>query len=365
MSPFELFAGLWLAMWPAVGGNSVPLAPLSVSPEIRLMPAVPDTPSSLLVMDNDVLLARIQEDPTSLGSLSIGRPGNAKLFNGVQLPADPLWQIAPSSDSWGTVETIDAIRTVITTVCDLFPDTPRLVIGDISDREGGRLKRHQSHQGGQDVDFGYYYKDGKAPLFAIGTAANLDLPRNWALLRAMLTRTDIETILLDTRIQRTIYQYALSIGEDKGWLDQVFQFARNAKNALIVYYPGHRTHYHVRFINPVAQELGRRAQPLLIQAGLMKPPVYTVWHKVKAGETLGVIAAKYGTSSKAIMQSNGLRTAQLIAGRSLRIGLRGGAPATDPIVVPHRLLPPSTPEALSAVEWPTPESLYGSDGEQR
>ncbi|MEK6629150.1 MAG: hypothetical protein AABY89_00280, partial [Acidobacteriota bacterium] len=66
---------------------------------------------------------------------------------------------------------------------------------------------------------------GQARWYAPGTAANLDLPRNWALVRALITCTDVETILLDTRIQRLLYKYARSISEDKDWLDRVFQFS--------------------------------------------------------------------------------------------------------------------------------------------
>jgi hypothetical protein len=32
---------------------------------------------------------------------------------------------------------------------------------------------------------------------------------------------------------------------------------------------------------------------------------------------------------------------------------------SEPIVVPRRLLAPSTPDALAAVEWPTFDTLYG------
>ena len=95
------------------------------------------------------------------------------------------------------------------------------MIGDISGRLGGRLKRHESHQGGRDVDFGFYYLSGKGTWFAPGTKANLDLGRNWALVRALVTRTDVDVVLLDTRIQRLLYQHALSIGEDKEWRERV------------------------------------------------------------------------------------------------------------------------------------------------
>jgi LysM repeat protein len=362
--PVELIISLWLAACPASGG-AVALDPSVFEPLEAVVAAVPapapvrEPPAALLELGDDELARRVEADPASVGSVSIGAPGSAVLFNAVSLPPDPRWVIAPGADSWGTSETISAIETAVETVHQVFPDTPPLFIGDISDRNGGRLKRHESHQGGRDVDFGFYYKPGQGTWFVPGTSANLDLPRNWALLRGFLARTDVETIFLDTRVQRLLYQYALSIAEDKSWLDRVFQFSRGSREAIVQHLPNHRTHYHVRFYNPVAQELGRRAHPTLVQLKLMAPPVYTVAHVARPGQTLGHIAARYGTSIRAIMQANGLSSSQIRAGRSYRIPVRTPAPALQALVIPPRLLPPQTPTILAAVPWPTSQSLYG------
>jgi penicillin-insensitive murein endopeptidase len=88
------------------------------------------------------------------------------------------------------------------------------------------------------------------------------------------------------------------------------------------------------------------------------PPVFTVRHVVRQGQTMGHLAARYGTSVRAIKQANGLTTTQLRAGRSYRIPVRAAAPPSTPVVVPPRLLPPSTPAELAFVAWPTPMSLY-------
>jgi penicillin-insensitive murein endopeptidase len=180
------------------------------------------------------------------------------------------------------------------------------------------------------------------------------------LVRALLLRTDIETILLDTRVQRLLYAYALKIGEDKDWLDRVFQVGKGSAKALIVHVVGHRTHYHVRFYNRVAQELGRRVYPFLVQLDKIKPPVFTVPHLVRSGESLGLIAARYGSSVRAIQQTNGLAGTLIRAGRFLRIPLRGvNAPPAAPVFVPARLLPSKTPEILAGAAWPTVIGLYG------
>ncbi len=360
-SQFAVIAGLWLAVLPVMGGAGADVSPSAPAAEARGDASrSPDSPAALLDLSDDELLQRIETDPGLLGSLSIGVPGRSILFNGVELPENPHWEIARNADTWATSETVVAIQTAVDTVYEVFPDTPPIIIGDISSREGGRLKRHKTHQGGRDVDFGFYYLQGKGTWFAPGTAANLDAARNWTFLRALVTRTDVETILLDTRVQKVLYKHALSIGEDKEWLDRVFGFARGSRDAKVVHVAGHRTHYHVRFFNAVAQELGRRAHPLLVQMNVMSPPVYTVRHVVRPGQTIGQLAARYGTTVRAIQQANGLKTTQLRAGRAYQIPRRGAAaPKTDPLVVPARLLPPNTPDLLSAVAWPTVDSFDG------
>jgi len=359
-TPWEAMLGVWLAIWPAWGGVLLPpVSPFaSTAAPAAVRGATHDTPGALLSLSDEELARRVEADVTSLGSLSIGAPGSAILLNPVALPPGPHWEIAASAEVWGTSETMASIETALDKVHELFPGAPPIVIGDISDPDGGRLKRHESHQGGRDVDLGFYYKAGQEMRFTPGTAANLDLPRNWALVRALVTCTDVETILLDTRIQRVLYNYAVSISEDKTWLDRVFQYPRGSSSAVVTHVRGHRNHYHVRFYNPVAQELGRRAHPYLVQVGLVDPPVFTVRHVVRQGQTMGHLAARYGTSVRAIKQTNGLTTTQLRAGRAYRIPVRAAAPPSTPVVAPIRMLPPSTPSALAAVSWPTPMSLY-------
>ncbi len=318
------------------------------------------SPATLLALDDAALRSIVETDPASLGTLSIGSPSSGILLNGTVMPAGPEWEVRLPAESLGTAETIAFVRTAIDKVNEIYPGSPPLSIGDISDAQGGRLNRHISHQAGRDVDIGFYYRNGSSRWYAAGTAANLDLPRNWALVRALLLCTDVETILLDMRIQRLLYAHALSLGEDKAWLDRAFRFVKGTKEARICHASGHRTHYHVRFFNPVAQELGRRAYPHLIRLDKIKPPVFTVRHTVRTGETLGHIARRYGVTARAIQQYNGLPSTLIRAGRTYRIPLKGvAAPPSVPLAIPARMLAPRTPAALAAFDWPTPGALYG------
>ncbi len=137
--------------------------------EARRPSGLTEGPAALLELNDEELLERIETDPGSLGSLSIGTPSRSILINGVELVENPHWTVAPNADTWATSETVAAIQTAVDTVYEVFPDTPPIVIGDISDSDGGRLKRHQTHQGGRDVDFGFYYQAGKGAWFVPGT----------------------------------------------------------------------------------------------------------------------------------------------------------------------------------------------------
>ena len=323
-------------------------------------PAPPPAPASFLALADAELRKQVETDPAVLGSLSVGLPGSGVLINGLVFPADPKWMLANADGNFATAETIDFVRKAVDHVHALFPDTPPLTIGDISNPQGGQLRRHAAHQVGRDVDLGFYYKPGKGVWYTPGTAANLDLPRNWALVRSLLLLTDVDVILLDGRVQKVLYDYALSIGEDKAWLGHIFQFALGWKDAPVIHVPLHRTHYHVRFFNRTAQELGRRVYPFLIELKKIPPPVFTVPHYVRAGETLGHIAARYGSSVRAIQQTNGLRGIIIRIGQTLRVPLKGtAAPPAAPLVLTARPLAPRTPAKLAAVDWPLPLAVYG------
>ena len=358
-TPLTALAGLWLLLSPT-WVETLSTASTAASVAIASPESTVHDPAGLLELSDAELLERIKTNPAVLGPLSIGDPSSGRLFNPVSMPDDPRCDIADNAETWATAESIAAVQAALDTVHELYPDTHTLRIGDFSAADGGRLKRHLSHQSGRDVDVGFYFKSGPPGGMLNGTAKNLDLPRNWALLRAWLVRTDVDVVLLDTRIQRLLYKHALSIGEDKDWLDRVFQFSRGYRDALVQHVRNHRNHYHVRFYNPVAQELGRRAYPLLVEAEIVPKPVYTVRHVVRSGQTMGQIAARYGTSTRAIMQSNGLRSTTWRAGRAYRIPVKAAVVTTEAVVIPPRLLPPFTPPALEAVSWPTAPASAGS-----
>lgn len=194
--------------------------------------------------------------PELVGSASVGTPNAGRLVNAVQLPRDPKWRVVLDPErSWGTQETVDSIGHAISRVHEEFPDTRSLMIGDISYEHGGRFSPHSSHQSGRDIDIGFYYRT-KAPWYTVGKKDNLDLPRTWELLRVLAAETNVEVIFLDWKIQNMLRRYAVSVGEDRAFLNRVFDGKGIDGGALVQHKPRHDTHIHVRFVNPIAQANG-------------------------------------------------------------------------------------------------------------
>ncbi len=290
-------------------------------------------------MSDAQLLAALKEDPDAAGSLSIGKPNAGALYGGVQLPDDPNWVVVDPSHAYGTAETVDYIRAAVELVVERFPDSPQLHIGHISGKRGGHLSPHRSHQSGRDVDLGYYYKDG-SEWYARATASSLDVERTWALVRALVTETDVYFILMDHSVQALLEAHALAVGEDPAWVSDLFRGTKGKRPALIRHVAGHATHMHVRFYNPIAEESARRCYRHLIDLRLVTPPTHYVQHKVKKGETLIGLAKRYGTTVAAIKRANGLRSNTIFARKQYKIPRKGPAPMPPLGAVPPRRTPP-------------------------
>ena len=308
----------------------------------------PPPQSPLAALSDAEIEEKLRQDPASLGSISLGSTNAGRLVNGVQMPDGEGWQHIDRSHAWGTQETVDFLIRAIQEARRHFPDSPPLYLGHISAKHGGPLSPHVSHQAGRDLDISYYLANGR-PGFVRATAQNLDRERTWAFVRALITETDVELILIDSSVQKLLKDHALKIGEDKAWLDEVFQYGSRHPRPLIRHAKGHANHIHVRFYNPIAQASAARAHGLLAKHGKVQPVVrYNyIQHKIRNGQTLGVLAKRYGVSVEAIQRANGLKGTFLKAKRVINIprpgqvaAPAGPPPRLAPPVIPPRRLPP-------------------------
>lgn len=166
-------------------------------------------------------------------ALSRGLPFGGSLLRGTQLPTiGPDWVTwNPVTDSspnlpqrlYGNERTIRALLQVITAYRAAHPRAPRVVIGDISREGGGRMDEHVSHQNGLDVDV--YY------------------PRLDRALRSPTTTAQIDRRLAQDLLNRFVAAGARMV---------FVGYSTNLRGApgVVVPYPNHENHMHVRFPQP-------------------------------------------------------------------------------------------------------------------
>lgn len=163
---------------------------------------------------------------------------------------------SPEAERWGTEELVGMVQRAAERVRRVHPRSV-MSVGDLSRREGGRMRPHLSHRNGRDVDLGFYLRRGEAPARAdrfvrirrsgTGNGYTFDDARNWALVTAMLTdeRAEVEAILVAEHLERRL----LAEARRQGAPDFLYQRAR-----LVMYQPRrggkHDDHFHVRIRCP-------------------------------------------------------------------------------------------------------------------
>jgi LysM repeat protein len=173
------------------------------------------------------------------------------LKSGVQLAPGKNYVVKWEAGAWGTSKTIQAIQDAVAAYRRKSPTGPKIHIGDISKRGGGKFPPHLSHQHGRDVDVGYVLtgKDANETKFRQATSKNLDVPRTWALIKGFIDTDEVTYIFMDYRIQKMLYDHALEKGVDEDTLDELFQYprGRGRSHGIIRHWRGHSNHFHVRF----------------------------------------------------------------------------------------------------------------------
>lgn len=286
-------------------------------------------------MSEVTLREAFEKRPATLGSLSIGKPNWGQLINGVQPKESPLYRLVDPSHAFGTQETVESLCHALSVVAKVHPGTPAVNIGHLSAKEGGPLRPHQSHQSGRDVDLGFYYRDSGTRWYTRASRDTLDVPRTWTLIRTLVTDTDIEMILLDQSLQDIIESYANSVERDTGWVSSLFH-SNGIRSAIVRHSPGHTTHLHLRFFNPIAVQSAKRLAHLLPSRRSVPASANYIVHVASSGDTLAKLASRYRTTMAAIRQANRMHGFQLIAGHRYNI----------PVPTPRAPQEPTQPASL-------------------
>jgi murein endopeptidase len=164
---------------------------------------------------------------------SVGLPYAGRLVDGTQLPVDgPDWVTwDPVTDRvpnlphrlYGSEHTIHTILSVLGAYRTAHAGAPRVVVGDISFRNGGRMDEHVSHQNGLDVDV--YY------------------PRLDRHLSAPIATGQVDRDLAQDLLDRFVAAGAQTVFVG-------FSTGLRGPSGVVVPYPNHENHMHVRFPHP-------------------------------------------------------------------------------------------------------------------
>jgi len=166
---------------------------------------------------------------------SVGVPHNGVLTQATELPvAGPGYvRFRPHSPAYhGLPRLVGAIERAAKAVSEELPGGAPLVVGDLSERDGGRIPRHNSHRTGRDVDLLFFVttprgvpvknggffalgEDGFVP-FPDGQYGVIDLPRQWLLIKTLLEdqEVDVQFLFISRALEARIIDYALAKEDD-------------------------------------------------------------------------------------------------------------------------------------------------------
>jgi len=201
---------------------------------------------------------RIWSDVPESVSESVGAPNNGSLEHAERLPPHPGYMIRDRNRAWGTLETVMWIQDAFDAVRAEHSGAPRVRVHDLSNRRGGAMHGHRSHQSGRDADISLYQKrcGGQPCPFRRIRPEHLDARRQWTLLKHWLEEDRIEAVFLDYSLQQPLYEEARRRGASRGQLRRWFQYPRGPRYplGLVRHFPRHRDHIHVRFVCPDTDE---------------------------------------------------------------------------------------------------------------
>lgn len=182
---------------------------------------------------------------------SIGSPNRGKLRNGMPLPEGDSWRLRPMRRrAWGTHTTVAALVDAFEAYGNTFPDGPKIRMGEIAKRTGGRVSPHASHRSGRDVDIGYIARgaDDDTDRWRYMSEKTFDAEKNWFLIQEILKSGQVQTIYISRKLQKLLHAEAAKTLSDEQ-LAALFEYPRTSESAhaTLQHWRGHHNHMHVRF----------------------------------------------------------------------------------------------------------------------
>ncbi len=193
---------------------------------------------------------------------SMGGPSYGVLLSPVALPKDApgVRLLRPTNGrNFGTKGLVDTLLFAAAATRTREGGSP-LVVGDMSGPRGGKLRGHASHRAGRDVDLLFFYTtpsgvplespgfvkvgpDGLAEVPGPARFARLDVPRTWALAKALLTspHADVEWLFVAEWVEAMLLTHARAAGEPDHLLYRAANLMHQPKDSA-----AHDDHFHLR-----------------------------------------------------------------------------------------------------------------------
>lgn len=179
------------------------------------------------------------------------------LDGAVQLQNGPGVIVKHPEWAWGrpvAVRTLEAVGREL----EQRDESATLVVGDLSLPRGGRFPPHKGHKAGLDADIGLMALEPARDLrFRNLKPEEMDVRRQWMVLRLFLESGRVERVLIDWSLQRPLYEAAVADGVAPELLETWFQYParRGEPKGVVRHYRGHRHHLHIRFIEPEGEAI--------------------------------------------------------------------------------------------------------------
>lgn len=208
-----------------------------LNPEINL--------SSLQAGDRVLVWERDPDEP----SVSFGGSAKGRLINGEPMPEGENYEILFRHRTFGTYYMVSEVRRVFDEYYERFPDAHKLMVGDMSFRDGGSMHPHSSHRSGRDVDISYP-RTNRPPnfnRFHHVRRDELDAEKTLFFVKSLIEGGYLKYVFMDHWFQGKLYKLAKKKGAPDEWLERVFEYPDWGGPAIIRHEPGHRNHMHIRF----------------------------------------------------------------------------------------------------------------------
>ena len=187
-------------------------------------------------------------------SSSRGEPTQGRLHRGIALPRKGTGFVRRNRDRYyGTHETIALVRYAAARLAAAYPGTAPLLVGDISEKAGGKAPPHRSHQSGRDVDIGFVERSNTTRTQFKGDLSldEIDVDRSWFVMETLLQTGKVQYIFINETLLRRFASHARAMGWTRDAVDALFVLpGERIKRGAVRHADGHTYHFHVRFHCP-------------------------------------------------------------------------------------------------------------------